>query len=112
MTLSERQQIFTRNVAKLIEYVFNAGYACTFGEAYRPQPMADLYAKQGKGIKLSLHTVRLAVDLNLFKNGKYLTDTADYEPIGVYWEALHPENAWGGRFKDGNHFSMEYEGRK
>lgn len=53
----------------------------------------------------------LAVDFNLFVNGQYKTDTADYLPLGEYWESLG--GTWGGRFKsrpDGNHFSLEHNG--
>jgi hypothetical protein len=112
VTLSEKQAIFALNVSKLIEYIFDKGYTCTFGEAYRSPEQAALNAKKGIGIKNSCHTIRLAIDLNLFKGGKYLTDSKVHEPFGLYWEALHPENSWGGRFGDGNHYSMEHEGRK
>lgn len=106
MSLSELQQTFALNVARLIERIFQQGYACTLGEALRTQEMADLYAKQGKGIKNSLHLKRLAIDLNLFKEGKYLTDTESHRPFGEWWETLDPLNRWGGRFKDGNHYEM------
>jgi ABC-type Zn uptake system ZnuABC Zn-binding protein ZnuA len=120
MTLSEKQQTFALNVSKLIEYINDKGYACTFGEAYRPEALAALYAKTGAGIKNSLHCQRLAIDLMIFKDGKYLTDSKDYEFAGIYWEALNTENAWGGRFKDkngkpapdGNHFSRAHNGVK
>jgi hypothetical protein len=112
MTLSEKQAIFALNVSKLIEFIFDKGYACTLGEAYRTPEQAAMNAKNGTGIKNSCHTIRLAVDLNLFKDGKWLRDTADHEPIGLYWEALHPENCWGGRFGDGNHYSMQHNGVK
>jgi hypothetical protein len=56
------------------------------------------------------HKNRLAVDLNLFKDGLYLDQTEDHRPIGEYWEALHPENVWGGRFQDGNHYSRRHNG--
>jgi hypothetical protein len=112
MTLSEKQAVFARNVAKLIEFIFDKGYTCTLGEAYRTPEQAAANAKKGTGIRNSLHCDRLAIDLNLFRDGKYLTDSRDHEPIGLYWEALHPDNAWGGRFGDGNHYSMSHEGRK
>jgi len=109
MTLRERQFIFALNVAKLIEYIYSQGYTVTFGEAYRTPEMAEIYAKQGKGIKNSLHTKRLAIDLNLFKDGKYLSDVESHRMFGVYWEKLHPHNRWGGRFRigDGNHYEMQ-----
>jgi len=111
MTLSERQQVFARNTARLILYMAESNYACTFGEALRTQEMADLYAKQGKGIKNSLHLKRLAIDLNLFKDGVYLSDTESHRKFGEWWEALDPMNRWGGRFKDGNHYSMSDDGK-
>lgn len=106
MTLSSRQQIFAQNVGHLLEYIKCEGYECTLGEALRTPEMAELYAKQGKGIRNSLHCKRLAIDLNLFKDGVYLPDTEDYRAFGEYWESLDPLNRWGGRFKDGGHFSM------
>lgn len=117
MILSERQQIFARNVARLILYMAESNYGCTFGEALRTQEMADLYAKQGKGIKNSLHLKRLAIDLNLFREGKYLTGGEHYKQFGQYWATLHPQNRYGGDWdKDGisgepgevdfNHFEM------
>ena len=106
-TLSQKQAIFTRNVAKLIDFIFSQGYLCSLGEVYRTAAQAEIYAKEGKGIKDSLHCKRLAIDINLFSaDGHYFPDTKDYEPFGQYWETLDPANRWGGRFKDGNHFQM------
>lgn len=107
MTLSQEQQEFARQVALLITYINTTGYKVTFGEALRTPEQAEIYAKQGKGIKDSLHCKSLAIDLNLFdKSGKYLTQTDDYRTFGEYWESLDPKNRWGGRFTraDGNHF--------
>lgn len=108
MSLRDRQSIFARNVAHLIAWCFSNGYEVTLGEAYRPQVTAEAYAKQGSGIKNSLHCERLAIDLMLFKDGKYLTVTEDYRRAGEAWKALDEMNRWGGDFKraDGNHFSM------
>ncbi|HGV6771546.1 TPA: M15 family metallopeptidase, partial [Escherichia coli] len=63
-------------------------------------------------IRNSLHTLRLAVDFNLFINGEYQTDTDAYRPLGEYWESIG--GTWGGRFSraDGNHFSLEHNGVK
>jgi hypothetical protein len=58
----------------------------------------------------SLHYDGLAVDIDLTKDGVYLADTKDHEPFGVFWESLG--GSWGGRFSDGNHYSLEYQGRK
>jgi len=110
--LSEKQIRFTQLIGQLIHYATSMEYGLTFAEAYRSPETAAIYAKQGKGIKNSLHTKRLAVDFNLFKDGKYLTDSKDYLLLGAYWESLDPLCRWGGRFNDGNHFSMEHEGVK
>jgi hypothetical protein len=58
--------------------------------------------------------MRLAVDLNLFKNGQFLTDSEAHRPLGDYWKSLHPDCCWGGDFSkpDGNHYSMQYGGIK
>ncbi|CAI1653970.1 M15 family metallopeptidase [Serratia proteamaculans] len=111
MTLSEKQQLFTKLIAQLILWADEKGYRLTFGEAYRTPEQAALNAKKGSGISNSLHTKRLAVDLNLFINGQYQTNSAAYLPLGEYWE--HIGGSWGGRFRDrpdGNHFSLEHEG--
>lgn len=106
MTLREAQEIFARNVAKLIEFIFDSGYTCTLGEAFRTKEQALIYAEKGIGSATSLHCKRLAIDLNIFKDGEYLTKSEDYEFAGIFWMALHEDNTWGGAGADGNHFSM------
>ncbi|WP_447880006.1 M15 family metallopeptidase [Serratia fonticola] len=111
MTLSEKQQVFTVMIAQLIYWADERGYRLTFGEAYRTPEQAARNAKTGAGIANSLHTQRLAVDINLFINGEYQTKTDAYLPLGEYWESLG--GAWGGRFNsrpDGNHFSLAHNG--
>lgn len=112
MTLSEKQQLFAVMIADLIHWAQAHGYRLTFGEAYRTPEQAALNAKTGKGIRNSLHTLRLAVDFNLFINGEYQTDSNAYRPLGEYWESIG--GTWGGRFRhaDGNHFSLEHDGVK
>lgn len=112
MTLQDKQALFAQMAARLIVQAAAMGYAVTLGEAYRSDQEAARLAVTGAGIARSLHCQRLAIDLNLFRDGKYLTDTADYLPLGEWWESIG--GAWGGRFgrADGNHFSIEHEGRK
>ncbi|EPW0457386.1 M15 family peptidase, partial [Escherichia coli] len=88
MKLSEKQQLFAVMIADLIHWAQEHGYRLTFGEAYRTPEQAALNAKSGKGIRNSLHTLRLAVDFNLFINGKYQADTDAYRPLGEYWESI------------------------
>lgn len=112
MTLAEKQQLFARLVGEFLVWLFSEGYAVTFGEAFRTPEQAALNAKTGAGISNSLHTKRLAIDLNLFIAGKYRADTGAYLPLGEKWESMDPLARWGGRFTkpDGNHFSLEHEG--
>lgn len=109
-TLRQKQSRFVRMIGQLIAYAYDNGYELTFGEAYRTPEQAALNAKSGKGIANSLHTERLAVDFMLFKDGKWLDKTEDHAVLGAKWEAMG--GAWGGRFKDGNHYSLEHGGRK
>lgn len=115
MTLGEKQHVFVRLVAALILKMYRDGYALSFGEAYRTPEQAALNAKAGIGIAHSLHTQKLAIDLNLFKDGVYLATTEAHQPFGEWWEQLStPEYqcCWGGRFQDGNHYSISHEGIK
>ncbi|MCK9468220.1 MAG: M15 family metallopeptidase [Porticoccaceae bacterium] len=111
MTLGQRQRRFTRLVGLLIEFAYQRGYELTFGDAYRdPRVHGAVGQRVGYSSANSLHKDRLAVDFNLFRAGRYLTRTEDYAELGEYWESLG--GIWGGRFNDGNHFSLEYGGRK
>lgn len=111
MTLREKQSLFAELVPGLIEFAVESGYQVTFGEAYRSPEEAARLAKLGLGIAKSLHTVRLAIDLNLFKDGRYLSSNKAHQPLGEFWELLHPLCRWGGRFGDGNHYSLAHDGR-
>ncbi|EFH7152476.1 M15 family peptidase [Escherichia coli] len=111
MKLSEKQQLFTVMISRLIMFAEQQGYGLTFGEAWRTPEQAKLNASKGSGIINSLHCQRLAVDFNLFINGEYQSTTEAYRQLGEYWESLG--GTWGGRFRsrpDGNHFSLEHNG--
>lgn len=115
MTLREKQSLFVVLIANLIDYGYAVGFEMTFGECYRSPEEAMRLAKLGKGIANSLHTSRLAIDINLFLDGKYLTKSEDYAELGLWWEAHSTKSyecCWGGRFNDGNHFSIAHAGRK
>ena len=105
MSLGDAQKEFALHIAYLIQHIYAAGYECTFGDAYRsPRAFGGMGEEGPYGRKTSAHKQRLAVDLNLFKDGEYLDQTEDHRPIGEYWEGLHNQNVWGGRFDDGNHY--------
>ncbi len=113
-TLRQKQSRFVRLVGLLIEESYRQGFELTFAEAYRTPEQAKLNQQAGRGISNSLHTSRLAIDLNLFKDGVFLPDSTSHLPLGIFWESLAPDCRWGGRFKrpDGNHYSIEHNGVK
>ena len=113
MRLGDKQKLFTRLVAKLLIKAHKLGYEVTFGDAYRdPRSHGKLGVRTSYGRRYSVHKLRLAIDLNLFKDGRYLTKTEDHRPLGEWWERQHESCCWGGRFNDGNHYSMEHDGLK
>jgi len=115
MTLRQKQSRFASLVPRLIDFAIASGYEIVIGEVYRSPEEAKRLAALGLGSLKSLHISKLAIDLLLFKDGKYLTKTEDYAHVGLYWEELSNgtiDTVWGGAFGDGNHFSIAHEGRK
>ena len=111
MSLRSTQSEFARLVARLIDKAFEMGFEITLGDAYRdPRVHGNMGVKLAYGHPKSAHKVRLAIDLNLFKDGEYLEGSDAHRPLGEWWEGQHPLARWGGRFNDGNHYSLEYEG--
>lgn len=138
----QRQFLFSRLVPKLHDYAFSLGYELTTGEAYRSDEQAAINAlgengrtrlvallettpefhalalavkNNGKanGILHSVHCDRLAQDMQMFKDGAWLTDEAPYRELGNFWRTLDPLCRWGGDFRDPDHFSIESpDGRK
>jgi hypothetical protein len=96
MSERENQSKFVLMVAQLIQWVYAQGYELTFGDAW---------AKTGHSAN-SFHYRRLAIDLNLFKDGVWLQTTEAHKPVGDKW--IEMGGTWGGNFKnkDGNHYSL------
>jgi hypothetical protein len=94
MSLRKQQSKFAKMIPLLILFAYEKGYEITIG---------DVWAKTGH-CKGSFHYKRLAIDLNLFKNGKYLKNTEDHKSLGLFWESIG--GSWGGCWKDGNHYSL------
>lgn len=111
-TLRQKQSRFVRMVGQLIQHADSLGYSLTFGDAYRdPRHHGEFGVKRGYSAAKSLHKLRLAIDFNLFdRGGAWLSKTEDFRALGEYWESIG--GAWGGRFGDGNHFSLEHGGAK
>ena len=103
MGLVDKQSKFSEMVSLLLQYARFLDYQVTLGDAYRADTCLH-------GHKHSLHRQRLAIDLNIFIRGQYCTKSEDYIELGEFWELIG--GSWGGRFNDGNHFSIEHEGMK
>lgn len=142
MSRGEQQRLFFSLACQWGLAIQVLGYEATFGEARRTDEQAEINAlgpalrnalvvllrrvpmfeplakaianNTGSGIRNSLHIDGLALDVNLFSAGTYQADGASpaWVAAGKLWESLHPLCRWGGRFGDGNHLSMEFEGRK
>lgn len=115
MTLSEAQRLHVKCFAKLLNWGLKNGYEFTWGEALRTQAQALANAQNGSGIAKSLHLLKLAIDINLFKDGVYQPTTEAHAPLGAYWKTLDPLCCWGGDFvtrPDGNHYSITWNGIK
>ena len=113
MTLGRLQREYAKAYASLILKAYEMGYEVTLGDTFRsPRVFGHMGTKKGYGRKNSLHKLKLAGDLNLFKDGEYLQETDDHQPLGEWWETEYAEfnSAWGGRFNDGNHYSFAYRG--
>jgi hypothetical protein len=140
MSLRDKRCEFTALVAKLIEKINSTpGYEAalnecgrsdeqcvvnSIGEAGRAKvaslvehvfpalALAILNNGKANGILLSLHRDKLAVDIDLYKNGVYAPETESHRQFGEWWEKQHLLASWGGRFNDANHYSLSDGGRK
>ena len=107
MSLLELQQDFAIKLAKLILVAEEIGLPVTFGDAYRdPRLHGDMGTKLGYGAANSCHKIRLAVDLNIIKDGKMAPESV-YHKLHDEWDKL------GGSKRidnDLNHFSFSHGG--
>lgn len=100
MGMVDKQNKFAGMVALLILYAQSLGYQVTFGDAFRDPRVPYGHPK-------STHRVRLAIDLNLFKDGRYIHSNEDHAPLHDYWDKLGGSARIDG---DANHYSCEHEG--
>jgi len=112
MTLGEKQELFAELIAQHMLWLIGHGYKIRCG---------DFYAREGHR-EHSNHYIKLAADLNLFKDGQYLTRTEQHFESGFVWESRHALCRWGGNWDkdenpmepgeyDGNHYSLIHNGR-
>lgn len=102
-SLRKQQVEFAKMVPRLIDKAFEMGFEVTGGDWNRDTRVHGQYGqKKGYGASKSKHKLKLAIDLNLFRDGIYLTKTEDHQLLGEWWESVG--GIWGGRFNDGNHY--------
>lgn len=99
MTLGERQELFSRLLARLILKMYEMGYQVRMG---------DVWAKKRDPLEHkanSLHYDKCAADLNLMQNGKLLGEE-DHKQFATFWESLDPHCRSGIRYGDSNHYEI------
>lgn len=137
MRLGEKQQLFMRLLPRLLTRALQLGFEIRGGELLRFEAQARWNATHCRvcklergakrhagvgplrhkfraiGIVKSLHRVKLAFDLVLFRRGRPCWDSETYRELGEFWKSLHPLCRWGGDFRnpDGGHFSIAHQGR-
>jgi hypothetical protein len=116
-TLRSKQSLLVQCLGKFIAYAYERGYELTLGEGYIQTPRRERggqWMQDGVHMPSSLHYSRLAIDINLFVRGEYITDSQNFAwvDLGNFWEGLDPACCWGGHWHDGNHLSVTWGGRK
>src|SRR3990172_5197278 len=114
MTLREARCRFTECLALLVQEATRLGYEIAFAEGMDRVTQKDTTTDH---MPNSLHEIGLAQDVDLYKAGIYLRDTADHAVLGQFWKDLGVSRGlpltWGGDFSrpDGNHYSLKWNGR-
>jgi len=113
MRLGAKQELFMRLLPRLLDKAHELGFEIRGGDLFRdPRSHGEPGQRIAYGRKWSVHKLKLAIDLNLFKDGKWMTETKDHEELGLWWERQHDLCRWGGHYDDGNHYSLEDGGRQ
>lgn len=127
-SLGEAQELFKKLKAEWELWVYSKGWRLRAGEG-RILPRGakgtgrqawDLINNRKVMVEDRVHKLDgnhpkgLAEDEQLFVDGKHITESTAPEWIeaGEKWESMHPLCSWGGRFSDGNHISLHWEGKK
>lgn len=114
MKLGKKQELFSRLLPRLIDKAHELGFEVRMGDVFRDPRLHGAHGEYGRrhvyGHKRSNHKLKLAVDLNLMRSGRLVTSTKGHKELGEWWEQQNELCRWGGRFKDGNHYSLEHWG--
>ena len=109
MKLGQARRAFRKALVRLLYSSLPPGLEFAFDEVTERLTVKDPTSDH---MGRSCHHVGLAADILLYRDGVYLTHSDEYKELGERWEALGKELGlelvWGGRFNDGNHFSMKW----
>jgi peptidoglycan L-alanyl-D-glutamate endopeptidase CwlK len=101
MSLGKKQEIFSKNLHLLVAHIYDLGFQIRRGECHRPYFMQQHYVRTGRSKTLKgRHPQKMAADLFIFKDGKWISSKEELQGIGDYWESLDCENEWGGNWTD------------
>lgn len=114
MRLSERQVYFRNMFSVFLVWAISKGYNFSIGEVFRPGKLRyccphcrkdfefnlqDVYVRMKRSkAKHSKHQDKLAFDIFLYKDGKFVTAKGAYHPLARFWVKLDKRNRWGGNF--------------
>ncbi len=113
MRLGQKQELFSRLLPSLYLKAFELGFEIRGGDQFRdPRVHGRFGGKRGYGRAKSCHKLKLAIDLNLMRNGRLVTSTKGHKELGEWWERQDELCRWGGRFNDGNHYSLTHWGSR
>lgn len=113
MSLNAKQARFTYKIAKLIVWANEElGVELIGSELFRTKEQAEIYAREGVGIKNSVHRKKLALDMYVFKDDKILWTGDEYKLIANKWKTMDEDARWGGDFRrrDVYHYSFIHGG--
>lgn len=100
MSLSDEQWLFLKDVSKLIAFAAQHEYKLTGEWLFRNEEVQRKLVNEGLSKTMnSYHLKKLAIDLNVFFQGRLLSGKKDWNEIkflGDYWESLNEKNRWGG----------------
>ena len=118
MRLGKKQELFgmillPRLLLKAAKLGNKYGYDVRPGDLFRdPRMHGEFGEKKGYGHRHSCHKLKLAIDLNIVKDGKLDAVGKYHKELGKWWEKQNKYCRWGGRFnnRDYNHFSLTHWG--
>ena len=80
----------------IVKYCIDNNMIATWGDAYR-DPRCPY------GSERSMHHKRMAIDVNLIKDGKLIHNDEGHKVLGKFLQSLG--GTWGGGWSDFNHYS-------